>query len=153
MAVIDAIPEVPVQKSEIIRNKGSFTIPLEARQAHRLVVDIEIESVVRNQYLNFQYNMPQGDYCNVTYWGGDAVVETRKVKYPKERLLDWVNIEASVLLNGANDVLVTNLNMKTIALAQGIILCETNYYRPFCWAYPVSHLKFVSPPGTQFKVV
>lgn len=152
MAIIDAIPEVPQQQSAIIRNKGSFTIPEVARQAHRMVVDIEIQSVTRNQYFNLQYNMPQGDYCNVTYWHGKAIAETRKVKYPVERLIDWVNLEASLLIFAANNVLVTNINMKTIATAQGILLGETDFIRPASWAHPCSHLKFVAPPDTQFKV-
>lgn len=150
--IIDAPLEIPVQESVQIRNGGSYTLPLAARKAHRLNLTVEIISVTRNQYTNLMYNPPQGEYCNVTYWVGDAVKETRKVKYPKEVLIEWLNLEKSIVAQAASDVLVTATNMRTIALAQGVILGETPFTRPFVWAYPVTHLKFIGYPDTQMKV-
>lgn len=143
---------MPQQETIQIRNKGSFTIPEEARKAHRLNLTVEIISVTRNQYGNFNYNPTQGDYCNVTYFVGDSPIETRKVKYAKETLLEWLNFETSIINAVNSAVLVTATNMKTIALAQGILLGELPFTRTFTWAYPVTHLKFVCPPNTQIKV-
>lgn len=154
MSIILPAPlEVPQQDSVEIRNRGSYTIPEDARKAHRLNLTVEIISVTRNQYGNFNYNPTQGDYCNVTYFVKDAPLKTRKVKYPKEVLIEWLNLEASILNAGASDVLVTATNMRTIAIAQGILLGEFPFTRPFTWAYPVTHLKFVCPPDTQVRIV
>ena len=150
--ILDAPLEIPVQESVQIRNRGSYTLPDAARKAHRLNLTVEIISVTRNQYNNLNYNPMQGDYCNVTYFVGDAVKETRKVKYPNEVLIEWLNFETSIINAISSSVLVTATNMRTIALAQGILLGENPFTRTFTWAYPVTHVKFVCPPDTQIKV-
>lgn len=152
MPELPVVRETPEQISFEIRNRGGVTIPEEARKAHRLLVDIEILSVTRTQYLNLQYNLPQGDYCNVTYWAGASISQTRKVKYVSERLIDWVNIEAGMAYHASligQTIIQTIVNLAT-ALGYGSV--ELPRRPPNVWGYPISHLKFVAPPDTQFRV-
>lgn len=152
MAQLPAIPESYLQVSAEIRNKGSFTIPIEARKAHRLIVDVEVVSVTRNQYLNFMYNLPQGDYCNVTHWAGSAISRTDKVKYPYQRLIDWVNIEGGGILNAVGVGVVIIDTLISLGVALGLQVEETDGRAQPVWGYPTTHLKFVCPPQTQIRV-
>lgn len=152
MVELPVIRENPKQLVYEIRNRGSVTLPEEARKAHRVLVDIEIISVTRTQYQNLQYNLPQGDYCNVTYWAGASISQTRKVKYPSERLLDWVNIEAGIVyqlgITGAG-IIQAIINL---ANAMGYANVNVPPREPQVWGLPISHLKFVAPPDTQFRI-
>lgn len=152
MGVIPATPEIPQQEVVELRNRGSYTIPSVARKAHRLLVDIEVVSVTRNQYQNFQYNLPQGDYCNVTFWSGASIVRTEKVKYPSQRLIDWVNVEASLanIIGLTGSIIV--LTIGALAVALGLAPVEGDRKSPNTWGYPISHLKFVCPPDTQIRI-
>jgi hypothetical protein len=152
MAILPVLREVPVQEVVEIRNTGSYTIPEAARKAHRLLIDVEIVSVTRTQYLNLQYNLPQGDYCNVTYWCGASIIRTEKVKYASTRLIDWVNIEGSIAqqLGILGRVIVVTIGSLGLALGAPPIEGDRRAYST--WGFNVSHLKFVCPPGTQIRV-
>lgn len=152
MTALPAARETPVQEVVEFRNEGAYTIPVEARKAHRVLIDIEIISVTRTQYQNFQYNLPQGDYCNVTYWAGASIVNTRKVKYVSERLLDWVNLEASIANSISQAGFVINTNMIAFAATLGSLLIPTPYADITTWGLNISHLKFVCPEDTQVRI-
>jgi len=152
MAILPVIRETPVQEVVEIRNRGSYTIPEQARKAHRLLVDIEVISVTRNQYQNFNYNLPQGDYCNVTFWSGASINRTEKVKYPSQRLIDWVNIEASNAFNAGLAAEVVNRTVGALGLALGFPAIRGDRRPPNVWGFMTSHLKFVCPPDTQIRV-
>jgi hypothetical protein len=152
MPVVPSTPEIPEQEVVEIRNQGSYTIPQAARKAHRLLLDVEVISVTRNQYLNLQYNLPQGEYGNVTYWNGASISRTEKIKYPSQRLIDWVNIEAGIanIVGGTGYVILQTL--REMAIALGLIPVEGDRSAPNTWGYPVSHLKFVCYPDTQIRI-
>lgn len=153
MAVLPVIRESPVQEVVQIRNKGSYTIPEEARKAHRLLVDIRILSVTRNQYSNLMYNLPQGEYGNCTYWSGAAINDTRKIKYPNERLIDWVNVEASAAFNAGLAAEVPNRSVGALGLAMGFPVVKGDRRPPIVWGFLTSHLKFVLYPDTQLELI
>lgn len=149
MVQLPASPESFLQVSYQIRNKGSFTIPDEARKSHRLILDIEVVSVTRTQYQNFLYNMPQGDYCNVTFWSGSAISRTEKIKYPSQRLIDWINIEASLCLNAAGVGVTIIETIKSLGAALELTVTETDGQSQAVWGYPITHVKVVCPEDTQ----
>ncbi len=152
MPVVPGTPETPVQEVVNIRNKGAYTIPEAARRSHRLLVDVEVISVTRNQYTNLMYNLPQGEFGNVTYWSGASIARTEKIKYPSQRLLDWVNVEAGLanIVGGTGYVILFTLRQMAIAL--GLVPVEGNRSPPNTWGYPISHLKFVLYPDTQIRI-
>lgn len=152
MVTFPPIRESPLELSFQIRNKGSFTIPFEARQAHRLALDIEVVSVTRTQYQNFLYNLPQGDYCNVTLWSGSTIRETIKVKYPSQRLLDWVNIEGGVYQSTALSCKSVLTTLRSLGAAMGYPSVAGDNQMPPIWGYPITHVKVVCPEDTQIKL-
>lgn len=152
MVILPVIRETPLQVSYQIRNRGSFTIPEAARKAHRLLIDLEVVSVTRNQYQNLMYNLPQGDYCNVTYWAGASIMKTRKVKYASERLIDWVNVEAGLAFNVGLATASVLFTLDNLAVALNLIPVQLDRRPPVVWGYPISHLKVVCPPETQIKL-
>lgn len=153
MAILPVIRESPVQETVQIRNKGSYTIPEEARKAHRLLVDVVVVSVTRNQYGNLNYNLPQGEYGNVTFWSGASINRTEKIKYPTMRLIDWVNVEASVAFQCALNAKAVNTTVGALGLAMGYPSVEGDRRPPTVWGYLTSHLKFVLYPDTQMQVI
>lgn len=152
MPVVSPIPETPEQEVVEFRNTASYTIPEAARKAHRLLLDLEIISVTRTQYVNLQYNLPQGEYANVTFWNGASISRTEKIKYPSQRLIDWVNVEAGIsnIVGGTGYVILQTLEQMAIAL--GLVPVEGDRSSPNTWGYPVSHLKIVAYPDTQFRL-
>lgn len=152
MAILPVIRENPVQEVVEIRNRGSYTIPEEARKAHRLLVDVEVISVTRNQYTNLNYNLPQGEYGNVTYWSGASINRTEKIKYPSMRLIDWVNVEASAAFNAGLAADVPNRSVGALGLALGFPAIRGDRRAPIVWGYLTSHLKFVLYPHTQIRL-
>lgn len=152
MPVIPPTPESPVQEVVNIRNSGSYTIPEEARKAHRLLIDVEVISVTRNQYSNLMYIPNQGEYGNVTFFSGASLVRDMKLKFPAQRLIDWVNLEASIadMVGRAGFVII--LTLRSMAIALGLVPFEGDRQSPNTWGYPITHIKFKTYPDTQIRV-
>lgn len=149
---LPVVPEAWVEETVEIRNRGAYTIPNEARKAHRCTIDVEVVSVTREQFKNLMYNLPQGNYLNVTAFNGAAICDTIVIRYPTQRLLDWVNIEASVQYSVARSVRSTysffELIMQQLSINYGLLPSRPDN----SWGLPWSHLKFVAPPDTQVRV-
>lgn len=144
--------ETPVQETVEIRNKGSYTIPLAARRAHRCLIDVEIISVTRPQYYNFLYNLPQGDYANFTLWSGASIRETVKIKYPAQRILDWVNIEAGMQHSAALVAAGVGRSLNNLAVQLGFIPFPLPNSPDPSWGLLISHVKVVCPEDTQLRI-
>lgn len=152
MATLPVVRETPVQESVEIRNRGAYTIPEEARKAHRVLVDVEVISVTRTQYKNFMYNSPQGDYANVTLFNGASIKDTIKVKYPSQRLIDFVNIEGGICQMTALSCLAVSETVANLATAMGIVPVLGDNREINVWGLLISHLKIVCPEDTQVRI-
>lgn len=153
MADLPRIPEVPVTEVFEIRNRGSYSIPPAARKAHRITLDVEVRSVTRTQYRNNQYNLPQGEYGNCTLFNGAAILNTIKIKYPTQRVIEWVNIEAGIQADTAINIQGVNETLKAI-IEILVGNASANPNQPAnSWGLPYTHAKFVLYPDTQISLI
>ncbi len=81
-----------VERSVVVRNRGSVEFTTGELAADIVLVDIKCEAIGGTVYYNTKTLPPYGFYGSVTLFGGATVKERMPLEFVYQRVLDWESI-------------------------------------------------------------
>lgn len=139
-------------RNRTYREFGTFRFNRAQRESYALILDIEIQSVIRESYVNFKGNPPYGFWGVATIFEGSVPRERKVLEWPKMRIINVRNEFAGAYFNDQISELKNDAFQTDVSNALDYVLTSLlDFPRTPVLPHKELSVKFKGLDKSQFK--